>query len=164
MHVLARVLFFHAETGIVLCSSILSENEHCVLMIVIVKKMYVNSFIWDGMLSIYEIKLCYMFYSPRCLGQETRKNLSVFGRSCAKSRTDKIPNWKKFRIDKFCTAGQTRRHGSHSGAVPPQITACAPQTRIVNPSEDCAPKKVTGSVPLECSWRSETPKILVITP
>ena len=31
-------------------------------------------------------------------------------------------------------------------------------------SEDCAPKKVTGSVPLECSSRLETPKILIITP
>ena len=30
--------------------------------------------------------------------------------------------------------------------------------------EDCAPKKVTGSVPLECSSRLETPKILIITP
>ena len=38
-----------------------------------------------------------------------------------------------------------------------------PQTRIVPPSEDCAPKKVTGSVPLECSSRPETPKIQVIT-
>ena len=40
----------------------------------------------------------------------------------------------------------------------PQIIACAP------PSEDCAPKKVTGLVPLKCSSRSETPKMLVITP
>ena len=32
------------------------------------------------------------------------------------------------------------------------------------PSEDCTPKKVTSSVPLKCSSRSETPKILVITP
>ena len=30
--------------------------------------------------------------------------------------------------------------------------------------EDCAPKKVTGSVPLECNSRLETPKILIITP
>ena len=30
--------------------------------------------------------------------------------------------------------------------------------------EDCAQKKVTGSVPLECSSRFETPKILIITP
>ena len=31
-------------------------------------------------------------------------------------------------------------------------------------NEDCAPKKVTGSVLLECSSRLETPKILIITP
>ena len=42
-------------------------------------------------------------------------------------------------------------------AMPSQITACAP------PNENCAPQKVTGSVPLECSSRPETPKILVIT-
>ena len=31
-------------------------------------------------------------------------------------------------------------------------------------SEDCAPKKVTALIPLECSLRLETPKILIITP
>ena len=31
-------------------------------------------------------------------------------------------------------------------------------------SEDCVPKKVTGPVPMECSSRLETPKILIITP
>ena len=33
-----------------------------------------------------------------------------------------------------------------------------------SPNENCAPKKVTGSVPLECSSRLETPIILIITP
>ena len=54
---------------------------------------------------------------------------------------------------------------SHSGPAPrgafrgraPQIIACAP------PSEDCAPKKLTGSVLLECKSSPETPKILLIT-
>ena len=50
---------------------------------------------------------------------------------------------------------------------------CPPQTRIVplpkrglcpSPSEDCASKKLTGLVLLECNSRPETPKILVITP
>ena len=31
-------------------------------------------------------------------------------------------------------------------------------------SGDCVPKKVTGPVPMECSSRLETPKILIITP
>ena len=35
------------------------------------------------------------------------------------------------------------------GAVPPQLTACAP------PSEDCAPKKLTGSGLLERKPRSK---------
>ena len=39
------------------------------------------------------------------------------------------------------------------------------QTRnMLPPSEDCAPKKVTGSMPLECSSVSEIPKILIINP
>ena len=45
---------------------------------------------------------------------------------------------------------QARRHT--------QITACA------IPNENCAQKKVTSSVPQECSSRPETPKLLVITP
>ena len=49
---------------------------------------------------------------------------------------------------------QTRSHGGHIEAVPPQMTACAPQTKIVPPpSEDCAPKKLTGSRLLECKSR-----------
>ena len=40
-----------------------------------------------------------------------------------------------------------RRQGGHTGAVPSQLTACAP------PSEDCAPKKLTGSGLLECKSR-----------
>ena len=61
---------------------------------------------------------------------------------------------------------QARRHGGHSGAVTTQITACAPPKRKLRPppSEDCAPKKGTGSVPLECSSRSGTLKILIIAP
>ena len=48
--------------------------------------------------------------------------------------------------------------GGHFEAVPPKNHCLCPS------SEDCAPKKVTGSVPLECNSRPETPKILVITP
>ena len=47
--------------------------------------------------------------------------------------------------------------GAFRGRASPNEN-CAPL------SDDCAPKKVTGSVPLECSWRLETPKILIITP
>ena len=39
-----------------------------------------------------------------------------------------------------------------------------PQTRNVPPCEDCATKKVTGPVPLQCSSVSETPKILIVNP
>ena len=35
----------------------------------------------------------------------------------------------------ICGLGQTRRHGGHTGAVPPQLTACIP------PNENCAPPK-----------------------
>ena len=41
---------------------------------------------------------------------------------------------------------------------------CPPKRELYPPSEDSAPKKVTGPVPLECSSRPETPKVLVITP
>ena len=41
--------------------------------------------------------------------------------------------------------------------VPPKWELCPPP-----PSEDCAPKKLTGLVLLECNWRPEA-KILVIT-
>ena len=47
--------------------------------------------------------------------------------------------------------------GRHFGAVPPN-EICAPQ------SEDWTPKKVLGSVPLECNSMPGTLKILVVTP
>ena len=34
-------------------------------------------------------------------------------------------------LDGFMALMQTRRHGGHTGAVPPQMTACAPQARTV---------------------------------
>ena len=56
---------------------------------------------------------------------------------------------------------QARRHGGHSGAVPPQMTACAPpNVNRVPPSEDYAPKKLTGSGLLECKSRPKTPKLV----
>ena len=55
------------------------------------------------------------------------------------------------------TASGPAPRGAFRGRVSPN-ESCAPL------SEDCAPKKVTGSVPLECSSRLETPKILIITP
>ena len=42
---------------------------------------------------------------------------------------------------------------------------CASLNQNCSPlSEDCVSKKEAGSVPLECSSRLETPKILIITP
>ena len=64
----------------------------------------------------------------------------------------------KKEINYRLSAMQARRHGEHSGAVPSQTTACAPNQELCPPSEDCVPKKVTGLVPLECSLRPETPK------
>ena len=57
-------------------------------------------------------------------------------------------------------------YGIASGPAPRgAFRGCASPTKNCAPlSEDCAPKKVTGSVPLECSSRLETPKILIITP
>ena len=49
----------------------------------------------------------------------------------------------------------TRRHGVHSGAVPPPKWLLVPPKRKLcpPPSEDCAPKKLTGSGLLECKSR-----------
>ena len=55
------------------------------------------------------------------------------------------------------TASGPAPRGAFRGRASPNEN-CAPL------SEDCAPKKVTGSVPQECSSRLETPKILIITP
>ena len=59
-----------------------------------------------------------------------------------------------------------RGDGTASGPAPRgAFWGCASPNESCAPlSEDCAPKKVTGSVPLECSPRLETPKILIITP
>ena len=46
--------------------------------------------------------------------------------------------------------------GGHTGAVPPQLTACAPPNEnCATQSEDCAPKKLTGSGLLERKSRSK---------
>ena len=48
-----------------------------------------------------------------------------------------------------CVVGRPGAPGGHTGAVPPQNKNCAP------PSEDCAPKKLTGSGLLERKSRSK---------
>ena len=60
------------------------------------------------------------------------------------------------------TPMQARRHGGHSGAVPLQMTACAPpdENCAPPPSEDCAPKKLTGLGLLECK---SGPKLVFAT-
>ena len=57
-----------------------------------------------------------------------------------------------------------RGGGGNFGAVPRQITACAPQRKIWSPKRGLFPKKVTNSVALECSLGPESPKMLVINP
>ena len=52
-----------------------------------------------------------------------------------------------------------------SGPCPPNYCLCPPNENCAPPpSEDCASKKVTGSVPLDCSLGPETPKLLFINP
>ena len=65
-------------------------------------------------------------------------------------------DWKKrkgfelFRVQ----FGQARRHGGgHFGAVPPKWLLVLPKWKLCSPSEDCAPKKLTGSGLLECKSR-----------
>ena len=72
----------------------------------------------------------------------------------------------------FCLFAIVCMSKRHSGPAPqggiagprPYPNHCLYPTKreLCPPSEDCAPKKVTGTVPLECSSRPETPKILVI--
>ena len=47
---------------------------------------------------------------------------------------------------------------------PPNHCLCSPNENCAPQSQDCAPKIVTGSQPLEYSSRPETPKILTINP
>ena len=54
--------------------------------------------------------------------------------------------------------------GAFRGRTPPNHCLCLPRRELFPPSEDCATKKLTGSVQLECSLRPETPIILVIVP
>ena len=50
--------------------------------------------------------------------------------------------------------------GWHFGAMPPKSLLVPPFKReMFHPSKDCAPKKVKGLLPLECSSGPETPKI-----
>ena len=61
----------------------------------------------------------------------------------------------------ICSGDSTASAPAPSGAF---RGSASPNENCVPLSEDCAPKKVTGSVPLECSSRLETPKLLIITP
>ena len=77
----------------------------------------------------------------------------------------------------FALKALTLRHtdpaprGGHSGAVPPQMTACAPPNKncappnenCAPPNKDCAPKKLTGWGILECKSRPKTPKLVFST-
>ena len=61
-----------------------------------------------------------------------------------------------------CVSTRPGAKGEHSGAVsPPNDCLCPLQTKIVPPpSEDCAPKKLTGSGLLKCKSRPKTPKLV----
>ena len=56
-------------------------------------------------------------------------------------------------------AGQCHERGGI-----PWHCLCPPKRELCPPSEDCAPKKLTGWVLLENNSMPETPKILVISP
>ena len=54
---------------------------------------------------------------------------------------------------------QARRHtGGHTGAVPPQLTACAPQTKIVPPKRGLCPEEINRFGALE---RKSRPKLVL---
>ena len=57
-------------------------------------------------------------------------------------------------------------NGTASGPAPRGAfrSRAFPNKNCAPLSEDCVPKKVTGPVPMECSSRLETPKILILTP
>ena len=67
----------------------------------------------------------------------------------------------------YGTVSRPGATGGIPGPFPPSnhcLCPLPPKQELYPPSEDCAPKKVTGSVSLECSSMLEAPKILVITP
>ena len=61
---------------------------------------------------------------------------------------------------------QARCHGGGAfrGRAPSNHCLYPPKRELCPPSEDCTPKKETSLMPLGCSSRPETIKILVITP
>ena len=61
----------------------------------------------------------------------------------------------------ICSGGGTASGPAPRGAFRGRTS---PNEKCAPLSEDFAPKKVTGSVPLKCSSRLETPKMLIITP
>ena len=61
----------------------------------------------------------------------------------------------------FCSGDGTASGWAPRGAL---WGRASPNENCSPLSEYCAPKKVTGTVPQECSSRLETPKILIITP
>ena len=87
---------------------------------------------------------------PVMLLNSTHIENSVVTDECKKTLMISDYNQRKGGVDMF--AGPAPRE--HSGAVPPQMTACAP------PSEDYAPKKLIDSRLLECKSRLRTPKLV----
>ena len=76
---------------------------------------------------------------------------------------------KKFFSENFVAREHVdcARPGARGGILrpcPPNHCLCPFKRELYPTKGDCAPKKLAGSVILECSLRSETPKILVITP
>ena len=77
--------------------------------------------------------------------------------------TSIITNKRQLLIKQELICVQAQCHGgAFRGRALPNHCLCPPNKNCT-PSEDCDPKKVTGSVSLECSSRPETLKILIIT-
>ena len=58
------------------------------------------------------------------------------------------------------TSSQTRRHGGHTGAVPPQLTACAPPKRkLCPPKRGLCPEEIDRFGALE---RKSRPKLVIL--
>ena len=104
------------------------------------------------------MQACYnKFFSCWCCSDEVDEvavlNLFLhFEQKRAKCSDEVAVIWKK-----CIRPGAT---GPHSGAVPPQMTACAPQSKVVPTKRGLCPRKLTGSRLLECKSRPETRKIV----
>ena len=90
------------------------------------------------------------------INQFCSKNLYMNARAIFQFKA--VPLCKKFFSENFCPVCdclvQGRRHGgAFRSRAPPSDCLCPPKQKLCPLSEDCAPKKLTGSGLLECKSR-----------